>query len=74
MKQLLSVLFLTAGLASAVHLDFGVGVGVKGGFPVTDVLTATGVIGAPPYTTYRSEGRSPPVMPAFSAASVSITI
>jgi hypothetical protein len=48
MKQLLSVLFLTAGLASAVHLDFGLGVGVKGGFPVTDVLTATGLIGAPP--------------------------
>src|SRR5689334_14913861 len=48
MKQLLFALFVTAGLASAVHLDFGVGVGVKGGFPVTDVLTAADVIGGLP--------------------------
>src|SRR5262249_43800385 len=37
------VLFLTAGLASAVHLDFGFGVGVKGGPAVTDLLHAAAV-------------------------------
>jgi hypothetical protein len=42
MKQLLFVLFSTAGLASA--LDFGMGVGVKGGVPFTDLLETTGVL------------------------------
>ena len=40
MTRFVLVLFLTAGLASAAHLDFGLGVGVKGGFPFTDLFTA----------------------------------
>ena len=43
-------LFLTAGLASAAHLDFGAGVGVKGGYPFTDLLRAADVITGPKLT------------------------
>jgi hypothetical protein len=48
MRRSVSVLFLTAGLASAAHLDFGVGVGVKAGIPFTDLLETTGAITGPP--------------------------
>ena len=49
MKQFVLVLFLTAGLAAGAHLDFGVGVGVKGGVPFTYLLKAAGVTsGVPP--------------------------
>ncbi len=40
MKRIIFVLFSAAGVVSAAHLDFGVGVGVKGGFPFTDLLKA----------------------------------
>jgi hypothetical protein len=43
MKRLIFVLFLTAGLAPAQHLDFGVGGGVKGGWPFINLLNAAGV-------------------------------
>src|SRR5262245_8671590 len=38
MRSVTFVLFLAFGMASAAPLDFGVGVGVKGGFPFTDLL------------------------------------
>jgi hypothetical protein len=41
--RLLLLLFLTAALASAAHLDFGAGVGVKGGLAFTDLLQAASV-------------------------------
>jgi len=43
MKRFVLVPFLTAGLAAGAHLDFGVGAGVKGGWPFTDLLRAAGV-------------------------------
>ena len=43
MQRLVFVLCVTSGLAAAAHLDFGVGVGVKGGYPFTDLLKAAGV-------------------------------
>lgn len=47
MRRVVFVLSLTAGLAPA--LDFGVGIGVKGGVPSTDLLKAYGVAtGSPP--------------------------
>jgi hypothetical protein len=49
MRRFTFVLLLTAGFAAAQHLDFGVGVGVKGGVPATDLLKAAGVTtGVPP--------------------------
>ena len=41
--RVVSLLFLAAGLASAAHLDFGVGAGVKAGVPFIDLLKGPGV-------------------------------
>jgi hypothetical protein len=43
MKRSILCLFLAAGFASAAHLDFGFGVGVKGGVPFTDLVKVSDV-------------------------------
>ena len=43
MRRFVWVPFLTAGLAAAAHLDFGLGVGVKGGVPFTDLVKVSDV-------------------------------
>jgi hypothetical protein len=47
-KRSVSLLVLTAGGVFGQHLDFGVGVGVKGGFPVTDLLEVTDLVSVSP--------------------------
>ena len=43
MRRFIFMLFLSAGLATAQHLDFGFGAGVKGGYPLIGLLNAAGV-------------------------------
>jgi len=56
------VLLAVPGLMFGQHLDFGFGVGVKGGVPITDIFKTTGIITGPTSLTRSNDYLVGPVV------------